>query len=111
MRACAAPLVCHAFTLVSEGFKLTHQADAEGRTLGCNRENAEHRPLHSAAIVTDLDAARKTYCTLRAHLALRGYSVFALSDETFIVSKWNLTKPLADLRALAVFARQIGCAA
>lgn len=83
----------------------------EVRTAGCNRPNAEHKPHNSASIVTDLDADRKAFCTLRAHLALRGYSVFELSDGTFIASKWNLTKPLADLRALAVFARQLGCAA
>ena len=54
------------------------------------------------------DADRDEFCTLAAKLALKGFKVLDFRDGTFIVSKWNLTKPLADLRALAVFARRIG---
>ena len=110
---CAGPaaVVCHAFTLVSKGFEMTHQAATKGRMPGCNRANAEQELQNNEASVIQFDADRKAFCTLAAKLALKGYSVFELTDGTFIASKWNLIKPLADPRALAVFARQIGCAA
>ena len=53
------------------------------------------------------DASAKAKATLTAQLALRGFCLSELSDGSFLVHRWNLSRPLADLRAAAVFARQV----
>ena len=57
------------------------------------------------------DGNCKAFATLSAQLALRGYSLHELSDETFFITRWNLSRHVADLQAVARFARQIGGAA
>lgn len=55
------------------------------------------------------DARRKLFADLRAKLALAGgHSLLELADGSFVVTKWNLCRPLPDLRAVAAFARQVG---
>jgi hypothetical protein len=58
--------------------------------------------------VQDQSRTDKSRATLAAQLALRGYSLFELSDGSFVVSRWNCIKPLADLRAVRSFAQQVG---
>jgi hypothetical protein len=41
-------------------------------------------------------------------LADRGFTLTELSDGSYLVSRWNYSRPLADLHAAAVFARQAG---
>lgn len=49
---------------------------------------------------------RKT--NIVAALALRGYCLRSLSDGTWIISKWNLSRPIVDLHAAAPFLHQVG---
>ncbi len=58
-------------------------------------------------IVDDLHGECKAHATLTAQLAMRGYCLSALSDGSFLIHRWNLSKPIADLRAAAAFLRQI----
>jgi hypothetical protein len=50
----------------------------------------------------------KVRATLAARLALAGFVLLELADGTFLVSRWNLSRPCADLRAVAAFAEQVG---
>ena len=55
------------------------------------------------------DARRKTLSSLRAELALAsGFVLHDLADGSFLVTRWNCCKPLADLEAVAAFARMVG---
>ena len=84
----------------------------EVQTPGCNP--ASTNQTKDAAIIADA-----SFCgnpggrieAIKAQLASHGVSLFILHDGSFIASKWNLTRPLADLHAVANFARQIGGAA
>ena len=54
----------------------------------------------------------KRFATLRAELAiLGGFTLLELADGSYLVTKWNCCRPLADLRAVAAFVRQAGGAA
>ena len=55
-----------------------------------------------------LDDGRKHFTTLRAKLALSGYSLLELSCDGYLITRWNLTRPAPDLRAVGQFLRQIG---
>ena len=68
-------------------------------------------PGTGAPIVTDLDADRKPYMTLRARYALVGVALVELSDGSLLATRWNLCKPLPDAAAAHRFLRQIGGAA
>ena len=61
-----------------------------------------------SAIVHDHADDRKQLETFKAILALHGVALFELADDTFLATKWNLTRPLRDLHAVASFVRQIG---
>jgi len=50
----------------------------------------------------------KPLANLQAQCALAGFSLHELADGSFIVSKWNLVKPLPDLQAVRTFLRQFG---
>ena len=80
------------------------------RTPGGNRANVEHE-VANTSIVTDLDADRKPYMTLRARYALVGVALVELSDGSLLATRWNLCKPLPDAAAAHRFLRQIGGAA
>jgi hypothetical protein len=52
---------------------------------------------------------------IRAALAYKlavagGFTLLELSDRTFLVSRWNLSRHCADLQAVSAFARQVGAA-
>lgn len=54
------------------------------------------------------DADHNLLSALTARLASRhGISLVALADGSLLATRWNLTRPLADLRAAQIFARQI----
>jgi hypothetical protein len=61
----------------------------------------------NSAIIDD----NKGLSNLRARLALAGFAVHHLSDDGFLVCRWNLSKLCPDLRTLAAFARQVGATA
>lgn len=46
--------------------------------------------------------------TLRASLALKGYSLSELSCDGYLIARWSLTRQAPDLRAVGAFLRQIG---
>ena len=54
----------------------------------------------------------KRFATLRALLALAGgLTLLELADGSYLVTRWNYCRPLADLRAVAAFVRHVGGAA
>ena len=52
--------------------------------------------------------AWKARASYTAELARRGYCLSELTDGSFLVHKWNYSRPLVDLRACAAFLRQVG---
>lgn len=51
----------------------------------------------------------KQFFTLRALLALAGgFTLLELADGSYLVTRWNCCRPLADLRAVTAFVRQVG---
>ena len=88
------------------GVHLTPTSDkARGANAGQVKEQEnEHRD--SAA---DADAQRKAFEDLRARLALAGgHALLELSDGSYLVTKWNLCRPLPDLAAVRAFLRMVG---
>ena len=59
----------------------------------------------------ELEQGSKHFSTLRASLALKGYSLHELSCDGYLIARWNLTRHAPDLRAVGAFLRQIGGAA
>ena len=56
--------------------------------------------------------AGKRFATLRAELAILGnFTLLELADGSYLVTRRNCCRPLADLRAVAAFVRQVGGAA
>jgi hypothetical protein len=54
----------------------------------------------------------KWLSTLRAQLALTGgFTLLKLADGSHLVTRWNCSRPLADLHAVAAFLRQVRGAA
>lgn len=78
------------------------------RTPGGNRANAEDTSTLNGAIVADLDAARKSFVTMQARLALRGYALHELSCGGFLIGRHDTTAHCSDLHEVARFLRQIG---
>ncbi len=52
----------------------------------------------------------KGFATLQAKAAIAGWQVVAMPDGSFVVSRWTLTRSLADLAALTKFLREVGAA-
>lgn len=61
-----------------------------------------------ATIIGDGHSADKTLANLTALAALAGYEVHPLSDGSFLVCRWNLSRPCSDLQALSTFLRMLG---
>jgi hypothetical protein len=54
----------------------------------------------------------KRFATLQALLALAGgFTLSELADGSYLVTRWDFCRPMADLRAVAAFVRQVGGAA
>ena len=80
---------------------------------GCNaRHDAAPKTLEKqqpdCANACELDQGSKQLSTLRASLALKGYSLHELSCDGYLIARWNLTHHAPDLRAVGAFLRQIG---
>lgn len=51
----------------------------------------------------------KLKATLRAKLALAGgYVLLDLADGSYLITRWNLTRPCKDLREVQAVAMQVG---
>lgn len=54
----------------------------------------------------------KTFATLRARAALAGFSLCTMTETDglcfYLLSRWGMSRTLADLGAVAVFLRQVG---
>ena len=68
-----------------------------------NGAKAEHNPQNSPAIVADLDADRKAFCTLSARLALKGFGVYELASGGYLVSRWDRSLHCSDLAGVRTF--------
>lgn len=75
------------------------------RTPGGGQVHAEDTNTVNGA---DLDAARKSFVTLQARLASRGYALHELSCGGYLVARHDGTAHLADLHGVACFLRGIG---
>ncbi len=53
-------------------------------------------------------SADKTFTTLQAKAALKGWQVERMADGSFVVARWTLTRSLPDLASLEAFLRQVG---
>ena len=71
-----------------------------------SREQNEHRNSATGA------GADKAFLTLRALLALNGYSLSRTHGDDgpvcFYVSRWDLVRELRDIAAVRAFAEQVG---
>lgn len=54
------------------------------------------------------ESESKVISTWKARFALLGYALFQLADGSLLVSRWNLTRPVPDLRTLGAVYRQMG---
>ena len=52
----------------------------------------------------------KRFSTLRAELARQAFCLHGLADGSYLATRWNCCRPLADLREVAAFLRQVGAA-
>lgn len=60
------------------------------------------------------DTTPKHFSTLRAQLALRGYTLHRTDprdgEVRFVVGRWSMVRELRDLPAVEAFAKQVGAA-
>ncbi len=54
------------------------------------------------------DAKRKAFETYRAELARLGFGLFELADGTYLATRWDRSRPCADLQAVRAFLAQLG---
>ena len=55
----------------------------------------------------DEGAVGKARATIAARFAMRGYSLHQLADDTYLVMRWNLSRPCVDLQAARRFLAQV----
>ena len=95
-------------------------ASAAGATAGLSRSDEAHETPHFAGpkdqqthsdFASD-DAAGKAFATLRAHLALAGYSLHRSEAEdgprNYFVTRWGMVRELHNLPAVSKFAESVG---
>ena len=88
--------------------------DEGRRGNGTPQATNETEPAHiatppAAAQIDDGHHHEKLRATLAAQLALAGgFALLQLADGSWLVSRWNCTRHLADLNGVAQFARQVG---
>lgn len=75
-------------------------APPEKATPGCNRANAEPQLEDAASILPADTTPGKRLATLQAKAALAGCELLAMSDGTFVLGRWSLTRALPDLDAV-----------
>lgn len=61
-----------------------------------------------AAAAGKADAERQRVATLRALLGLRGYELRDAASGGWLVARWGLTRPLADIAAVEEFVAMVG---
>ena len=87
-----------------------HKDEAPGMQAERSEGQGTTNSADSAATAENLqgDASDdKAFANLRATLGLNhGVCLYRYGDGSFLASKWNLSRPLADLHAVAIFARQ-----
>lgn len=71
-------------------------------------DRAQEQNQTDTAIVAHAAVLRKALATLTAKLALRGYELHQMADSSLLISRWNLSRPLADLDAARKFAERVG---
>jgi hypothetical protein len=59
-------------------------------------------------IVANAESQRKAEATLAALFALHGHEVAKLSDGSYLIARWGLSRRCADLAELRAFAQRIG---
>lgn len=62
-----------------------------------SREQNEHPDF------ADDEATGKARATIAARFALRGYALHQLADDSYLVTRWNLSRPCVDLHAARRF--------
>lgn len=95
-------------------------AAGAGASAGLTRSDEAHDTSHVAGpkdqqthsdSVSD-DVAGKAYATLRAQLALAGYSLHRSDAEdgprNYFVTRWGMVRGLRDLPAVSKFAESVG---
>ena len=50
----------------------------------------------------------KSFQTMRAALALKGFELHRLDSGAYVIHKWNLTKHCSDLACVADFLKKVG---
>lgn len=71
---------------------------------------------HAAPAAAPCDPTQnKTFATLRARAAMAGFSLCTMTETDglcfYLLSRWGMSRTLADLGAVAVFLRQAGAPA
>jgi hypothetical protein len=74
-------------------------------TLGA--DTTQSREQNALPDFADDGAAGKARATIAARFAMRGYALHQLADETYLVTRWNLSRPCIDLHAARRFLAQV----
>lgn len=56
----------------------------------------------------DRDYCTKVFVTLQAQLALRGFALYELGEGGYLISRWDRTAHLDDLRGVRTFLDRVG---
>ena len=99
-------MVRHAFTLVSEGFKMTHHANKKAPG-AINTEGLTTDTTNDLIFATGTRHS-KAIATQVAELAIRGHAVHQLKDGGFLVCKYGQTFHAIDFAELQAFAQRLG---
>lgn len=85
----------------------------EGNTEPNSRDSAHHAP--GAQPADAVAAAEKSFSTLQARLALRGFALTRTEDAgglvVYTVTRWGLVRELSSLVEVATFAGRVGAPA
>ena len=69
-------------------------------------DTTQSREQNVHAQFAEDEAAGKALATIAVRFALRGYSLHHLADDTYLVTRWNLSRPCVDLHAARRFLSQ-----
>ena len=103
---CAAGAASVASDAVAPAGLNTQKESAQATRAAQSREQNEHRDSATGA------GADKAFLTLRALLALKGYSLSRTHADDgrvcFHVNRWGMVRELRDIAAVRAFAQQVG---
>lgn len=103
---CAAGAASVASDVVAPAGLNTQKESAQATQAAQSREQNEHRNSATGA------GADKAFLTLRALLALKGYSLSRTHADDgpvcFHVNRWGMVRDLRDIAAVRAFAQQVG---